>query len=392
MKRKGFTLVELIIVITIIAILASIWFLKFGNYTKDTRDTVRIADLKNIEKAIHFYELKYWEFPSSWDENIFWEEQFSKVEKLSILPIDPLNKQKYKYEVSEWWTVYKLEAILENGEKYILTNKKENNLANNNSQSSGNVNNISGSEENVKDDSIYNITDIRETNNIVNSSNRISYDNKNRITRIEIRDNRRLYNWVYYKWLKIKFTKEIIDKINTIKATSMRVDDWWELKVNWKSVISWPFPRIKWLVFCNLENQNIINYINSDLLQIDDPYDIIDDRELNAYNDIWNTSDFYNKYKISQNNDCNQDTTYWLEQMWTWTITNGRTIHWAENNITTPYIWIWNKWNTLEKANYIYEAENFKNVLIEWYNKFDLTAFVWWSWNISTTIDITYNE
>lgn len=368
MKRKGFTLVELIIVITILAILATISLINFWSFSGVARDGIRKSDLKNIEKALQLYQIEKWNFPSSGENNTFWEEQYLAVRRLSNLPVDPGSKKKYSYEILEWWQVYKLEAILENWEKFILTNIWK------------------------KDDSINNISDIRETNNIVTSWNNINYDSKNRITRIEIRDNRRLYNWVYYKWLRIKFTKEMLDSINTIKATEMRVDDWWELKVNWKSIISWPFPRIQWLVFCTLDNKNVISHINSDILQIDDPYDIIDDRELNAYNDIWSTSDFYSKYKISENNDCTQGTSYWLEQMWTWTIRDWNTIYWAENNITTPYIWVWSRWSTPEKASYIYEAINFKNILKEWYNNFDLTAFVWGSWNVSTTIEITYND
>ncbi|MBN1056616.1 prepilin-type N-terminal cleavage/methylation domain-containing protein [Clostridium botulinum] len=47
-KKKGFTLVELIIVIAIIAILAAIAIPKFGNISKDANAKADIATAKNL--------------------------------------------------------------------------------------------------------------------------------------------------------------------------------------------------------------------------------------------------------------------------------------------------------------------------------------------------------
>ncbi len=49
---KGFTLAELIVVITILAILGTIAFISLQGYTKDARDGVRVADMTNIETAM----------------------------------------------------------------------------------------------------------------------------------------------------------------------------------------------------------------------------------------------------------------------------------------------------------------------------------------------------
>jgi len=51
-NNKWFTLVELIIVITILAILATIAFLSFQSFSADARDSKRVSDLWNINKAI----------------------------------------------------------------------------------------------------------------------------------------------------------------------------------------------------------------------------------------------------------------------------------------------------------------------------------------------------
>ena len=54
-KRMGFTLVELLVVIAIIGLLSSIVVASLNSARAKARDARRIADLKEIQKAIEFY-------------------------------------------------------------------------------------------------------------------------------------------------------------------------------------------------------------------------------------------------------------------------------------------------------------------------------------------------
>ena len=58
LSKQAFTLVELIVVITILAILWTIAFISLQWYAKDARDSTGLADLKSIEKALEFQLLK----------------------------------------------------------------------------------------------------------------------------------------------------------------------------------------------------------------------------------------------------------------------------------------------------------------------------------------------
>lgn len=63
MTKKGFTLVELIVVITIIAILWTISFVSFQWYSKSASDSKTVADISNTHKKIALFKVESWFVP-----------------------------------------------------------------------------------------------------------------------------------------------------------------------------------------------------------------------------------------------------------------------------------------------------------------------------------------
>lgn len=148
--RKWFTLIELIIVITVLTILATLWFISFWDYTWQSRDSKRVSDLLTIEKWIILSSIENWEYPEpentwkaesidwiewiKWEKWKFWDEQFNEVKRLSDLPLDPKSKEKYDYYVSVdkkfyilkskkevWWD----DIIITNYSKWLLSDDLE---------------------------------------------------------------------------------------------------------------------------------------------------------------------------------------------------------------------------------------------------------------------------
>ena len=64
MKTRGFTLVEMIVVVSIIAILSSVGMFSYNQASKQSRDTNRQADLRLLQTAIELYKQKNGQYPA----------------------------------------------------------------------------------------------------------------------------------------------------------------------------------------------------------------------------------------------------------------------------------------------------------------------------------------
>ena len=64
-NRKGFTLIELMVVITILGILAVLILPRITGQTDEARQTATRVQIKNIEQALHLFELDNGFYPST---------------------------------------------------------------------------------------------------------------------------------------------------------------------------------------------------------------------------------------------------------------------------------------------------------------------------------------
>ncbi len=104
-NKKGFTLIEVLVVVAIVVILASMAFMFYGVSRTKSRDSVRKSDLREIQNALNLYI----EDNQTYPENLL-ELSGSYLNKL---PNDPSTDSDYLYAVSSNGNRYELNAILE---------------------------------------------------------------------------------------------------------------------------------------------------------------------------------------------------------------------------------------------------------------------------------------
>ncbi len=128
-NNKAFTLVELIVVIAILAVLATVAFISFQGYTSSSRDSVRLADLKNISKSFEINRTKDIDFPLpdkkvdiSASGTVFqyqWELSQNILESdLNIFDggLDPVTLKPYGYAVNLARNKFQIIWFLENSQ------------------------------------------------------------------------------------------------------------------------------------------------------------------------------------------------------------------------------------------------------------------------------------
>lgn len=129
-NKKAFTLVELIVWITIISILSTIWFISITWYLVDTRNSERISDLSQIKVAIKTYKNQKSKIPFPEDyfgiknwaiNNIAWQWKLWKNISLSTIdeiPFDPKLKIPYSYSITASKQEFQLGAVLESEDNW----------------------------------------------------------------------------------------------------------------------------------------------------------------------------------------------------------------------------------------------------------------------------------
>lgn len=110
-KKQGFTLVEILVVVSIIGMLSSIVLVGLGSFRARGRDARRVADLRETQNALELYYGKFGGYPlTTWDglEGTLIEAEIG-VSGISDDPLGSTNHYRYG----------------SNGQSYVLGAKLE---------------------------------------------------------------------------------------------------------------------------------------------------------------------------------------------------------------------------------------------------------------------------
>jgi len=135
MKKKWFTLIELIVVVWILMILGVIVVLSLTRWIGKSKDSVKLSDLNTMRQALELYYTYNSQYPLPDDPKVeiyysweliayqwkFWEGVFKALKNLTKLPKDPETWKYYTYAVNKDQNRYKI-AIFINSEVSLLSN------------------------------------------------------------------------------------------------------------------------------------------------------------------------------------------------------------------------------------------------------------------------------
>ena len=107
MRKNGFTLIELIVVITIIALLTVVAMVSFGGVNKKSRDGRRMADLEKYRVALEMARQIGSTYPNSLNDLV-------TMNLISAVITDPATGVIYDYDSPTDYT-YTITAVMEDG-------------------------------------------------------------------------------------------------------------------------------------------------------------------------------------------------------------------------------------------------------------------------------------
>ncbi|MDP3947145.1 MAG: type II secretion system protein [bacterium] len=121
-NRKGFTLIEILIVVAIIGLLSSIILVGLGSFNARARDTQRITDLRQTEAALALFYNANQVYPPAGTWDVLTTALIGATIGVTRVSNDPIPARTYWYGVSGDAQQYVVGATLEDaGNRELLT-------------------------------------------------------------------------------------------------------------------------------------------------------------------------------------------------------------------------------------------------------------------------------
>ncbi|QFR39517.1 prepilin-type N-terminal cleavage/methylation domain-containing protein [Candidatus Gracilibacteria bacterium 28_42_T64] len=127
-NKSAFTLVELIVVITILAILGTIAFISLQGYSRNARDSNRISDASSITTSLEVFVTTSGFYPEPeegfdisysgamvWHQGLLSDNVITNLKSLNTVPVDPLTGAHYTYSRLNTKKEFELGLMLEVG-------------------------------------------------------------------------------------------------------------------------------------------------------------------------------------------------------------------------------------------------------------------------------------
>jgi general secretion pathway protein G len=124
-KTNGFTLVEILVVVTIISLMASVAAVSYSRFIKQSRDARRKTDIEQIRAAIELYRNFKGVYPASLAFDGTGTVEDGATKYMTKVPSDPLYTgplaTTYSYASADPFQTYVLCAYLEGGSTTSIT-------------------------------------------------------------------------------------------------------------------------------------------------------------------------------------------------------------------------------------------------------------------------------
>ena len=129
MKLKWFTVIEIVIAISILTILGTLWFVQISSYLWNARDATRLTNVTNIINSFELH-ITWWAnlpVPDNWREItydgttlwtqwVFWENTSRAIEDFSEIPQDVKYWNLFTYSLLNDGSQYQIWTIIESEE------------------------------------------------------------------------------------------------------------------------------------------------------------------------------------------------------------------------------------------------------------------------------------